>query len=439
MPPVGPGAPLPFVPPALALDFGDLLSRWGIEAAAEALANLPQGFFQDPFFASNHDALASLVIRGYVTSCRADDGAAGWMGRRFMTPIFFKYRYLIGAHCPSFPRPPLPGSFCYFRRLSLSPLYRPQGEAFFRAEAAKFGVPLLDVAFFWALKPLLAALLTLRAGAGQGGPMPSQPFAAPQGGAAFSPLAPSVPTPPHGGGFPPVGPPASPGAAWGMDPLLFPLPVPPQQTELPSSDGVEDPYSSMLFPHLGELPAEDDGEDIEALMGSLLPVEARGGNSGVEGPPPTAGGWDDPGDVAPSFDEWGSGVEVVSGLGDYDAFPLLGPTGKRGKARPEAARSAWGTTVRDAATRRSPAAEAAALAAEEDRILQEAIAASLAETGPPSRSRLFSEGATSSALVPVGSASEGFGLANATGEYNCFLNVIIQVGETHACCMIDEA
>ena len=65
----------------LALDFSDLLFRWRLEATAEALANPPGGFFQDPFFVENHDAIVPLVIRKYVSSRAAGEQRMGPTGK----------------------------------------------------------------------------------------------------------------------------------------------------------------------------------------------------------------------------------------------------------------------------------------------------------------------------------------------------------------------
>ena len=55
-------------------------------------------------------------------------------------------------------------------------------------------MPFTEVVFFWALKPLLAALLALDAGAGQGEPMPARPFAAspPSGAQALLATTPAL-------------------------------------------------------------------------------------------------------------------------------------------------------------------------------------------------------------------------------------------------------
>ena len=261
--------------------------------------------------------------------------------------------------------------------------------------------------------------------------MPAPPFAAPQGretypaGAAGAPVA-----PPYGGSFSPSGL-AAPGAAWGMDLLHFPLPA--HQPEPPSGDD-EDTYASLL-PHL--LAEAGGGDESLGLIDRplLQGAAADRGGGGAEGLLHAAAGW---GSAAAAADEaaWGDD-EPPAVLDDgLDNFPQLAAGKGHGRdgARPAPVpTSAWGdvaTSRSTTAPRRSPAAEAAAaVEAEEARMLEAAIAASLLETGRPSRARLFSEDATSSALVVVpGVGSEGFGLANATGEYNCFLNVVIQVG-----------
>ena len=53
------------VPPDLVQEFGDLLGRWGLEAAS--LCIFPKGFYQDPFFVRNRDLLFSLVIPWYAS------------------------------------------------------------------------------------------------------------------------------------------------------------------------------------------------------------------------------------------------------------------------------------------------------------------------------------------------------------------------------------